>query len=367
VKSFVGVVLALQVGCTGTIGGSDPDGGVALDGDGAVISIDAGAEAGDADVSSCPASGPAYVHGDLWPYWHNYRVACDRQHKWLWICEQRLGSGNCPAEQQRFDECWTATGDFPASTWEGSTPSPSSPNYGVCQPVHWAEKNDPNRRPGNPVPCDTTQNDYDVLRTSDPRYGVDWWAGSTSMRHLTVKVFQQGDNPQDNNGQADGIVNLSTHPGDQSAFMNNLSNHSYGGNVLGGGCLPALTGDGDDPWPAQNVGSFYWLEVPTDRVVTLTATWIGPIGDDIGTACLGLDVYGFPGSFSYHSVDDKPWFITSPCWDAISDVQLQAGHHYAWDVQGFTDLGCTGPTDALLSVVPEPERPTLRDGTCSSM
>ncbi len=322
--------------------------------------FDADPNAPDADVTpaECATSGPAYVHGDLWAYWHNYRVACDRQHKWLWICEQRLGPDACGVERQRFEDCWNATGDFPVSGWDGSTPAPTSPNYGVCQPHHWPEKNDPTRRPGNEVPCDTSRYDYDALRTADPRYGIDWWAGGTSMRHLTIKVFDEGQNPQAQEGQADGLVALSTHPGDQAAFMNGLSNH-------GGGCLPALTGDDEDAYPAQNFGAFFWVEAPTDRTVSLAASWIGPIGDDIGTACLNLDVFGFPSSFGAHSVDGKPWFVSSPCWDVMADVQLEPGHHYVWDVHGFRDVGCDGPPEELLAVAQESERTALRDGSCA--
>ncbi|RMH44128.1 MAG: hypothetical protein D6689_03170 [Deltaproteobacteria bacterium] len=340
--------------CAGAIDGAGPSP------DGAVADA-AGPGGADATPSDCPGVGPAYVHGDLWAFWHNYRVACDRQHKWLWICERRFGAGNCPVEAQRFADCWQATGDFPPSTWDGSTPAPSSPNWGVCQPHHWPEKNDPVRRPGNPVPCDTTQNDYDVLRTADPRYGVDWWVGQTSMRHFTIKVFEAGTDPRANNGQVDGITALSTHPGDYAAFMDGIDNH-------GRGCLPALTGDDTDPYPAQNFGAFAWVEVPADRPVTLAASWIGPIGDNIGTTCLNRDVYGFPPSFAVHSVDGKPWLVSSPCWDVIENVQLAPGRHYVWDLNGFRELpSCAGPPESVLSAVPEPERGAMRDGSCAGL
>lgn len=356
---------------------SDADGDVDSDAD-SDSDIDADSDVdGDADSDAdfdesddgCTGEGPAYIHGDLWPFWYNYRVACNAQHRWLWICEQRLGEGNCSAEQQRFDDCWQARGDFPRSSWDGSTGAPSSPNYGVCQPHHWDEKNGEDRRPGNPVPCDTTTYDYDLLRTADPRFGVDWWTGGTSMRHLTIKVTEAGFDPYTREGQFDGLVNLSTHPGDFAAFMNGLSNHSYAGHARPGGCLPPLTGDGEDPWPHQNFGAFFWLEVPTDRALMLGATWIGPIGDDISLNCLGMDtVWGFPGSFSAHSVDGKPWFITSPCWDLVDSYRFEPGRHYIWDIHGLRQLpDCHGPPEELLAVVPESDRPTLRDGSCSSM
>lgn len=124
----------------------------------------------DASTPACPESGPAYLHGDLWAFWFAFRTACDRQHKWWWVCEQRL-PGQCDVERAWFEDCWGARGPFPPSDWDGSTPTPHSANWGVCQPHHWPEKNDPARRPGNPHPCDTTTFDYDVLRTADPYYG----------------------------------------------------------------------------------------------------------------------------------------------------------------------------------------------------
>ena len=313
---------------------------------------------------SC-GDGPAYIHGDLWAFWWNFRVACAAQHRWLWICEQRFGEGSCPVEQQRFDDCWSASGDFPTTSWGGdSTPTPYSPNYGVCQPHHWSEKNDEGRRPGNQVPCDVRTYDYDALRTSDPRFGVDWWAGGTSMRHLTLKVFEAGTDPSASEGQLDGLAVLSTHPDNRAAYTDGFGNHGLPGGTRAAGCLPALTGEDEDPWPHQNFGAFFWLEVPTDRPVTLAASWIGPISDDAPIGCItGLNA--FPDSFGYHSEDGKPWLISTPCWDFQHDVRFEPGRHYVWDLHGLRMLpGCDGPPDELLSVVPEAERAALRDGSC---
>jgi len=381
------VLLCLPGAASCAVGGSSPDGeeaadagpddaagsddGAAPDGEPAGEGVDAPLDpaADEEEAAECPGTGPAYVHGDLWAFWYNFRVACSAQHRWAWICEQRLGEGSCPVETRRFEDCWSASGDFPPSTWDGSTPAPSSPNYGVCQPVHWAEKNDPERRPGNTVPCDVTTYDYGALRTADPFFGVDWWGGGiTSMRHLTLKVFEAGSDPYADNGQSDGIVNLSTHPENSAAFMDGLSNHSYPGHVRPGGCLPGVTGETEDPYPDQNFGAFFWLEVPTDRPVTVGATWIGPIGDDIGLSCLNMDIWGFPPGFAEHAVDGKPWFTTSPCWDILESVSFEPGRHYVWDIRGLRPLpGCGGPPEDLLSVVPETERASFRDGTCSSM
>lgn len=308
---------------------------------------------GDASADApdpCPPEGPAYVHGDLWAFWHNYRVACDAQHKWLWVCEQRLGPEACGPERGRFEECWSARGDFPPSNWDNSTPTPHSPNWGVCQPHHWPEKNSPERRPGNSVPCDTSGFDYAALRTSDPRYGVDWWAGSVSMRHLSIKVFEGDHDIIASQGRADGIVNLSTHPGEDEAFMGGLGNHNYPG-ALRDGCLPVLSGEDEDPWPHQNFGAFAWLEVPSGRPVTLAASWIGTVGGNIADGCIRAP-WTFPGSFASHAEPGKPWFISNPCWDVQRNVQLEPGAHYVWDLHGFRKLDtCDGPPEHLRPVL----------------
>ena len=358
----------------GSAGAAGSAGGAAA---GAAGSSDAGSsgDAGDAGSSGvCTGQGPAYVHGDLWAFWHNDRVACDAQHRWVWICQQRLGPGNCSVEAQRFQDCWNAMGQFPPTSWGGdSTPTPHSANDGVCQPHQWPEKNAVSERPGNPIPCDTTTFEYDSLGRQDPFYGMDWGADPTSLRHLSLKVFAFAQDPYSNEGQSDGLVALSTHPFDKAAFMEGIGNHTYEEHVLGGGCIPPFSGEQEDPFPAQSFGAFFWLEVPTDQPVTLSASWIGPVGDDLNVACLppgsgSESIYGFPSSFSYHSVDGKPWFITTPCYDLVENVQLEPGRHYLWDIDGFRILpDCSGPPKDLLELVPVNQRDSFKDGSCSSI
>ncbi|MCA8978600.1 MAG: hypothetical protein KDC14_01145 [Planctomycetes bacterium] len=54
-------------------------------------------------VTATCTQGPAYLHGDIWPLWWNYRVQCDRQHKALWRCEK--GGGDCSEEKKAVDDC----------------------------------------------------------------------------------------------------------------------------------------------------------------------------------------------------------------------------------------------------------------------
>ena len=356
-------------GSSGHTAGGAPWGGSAGTGSGAATA-GGGTQAsgGSGGGVACSGEGPAFIHGDLWAFWHNTRVACDAQRRWHWICEQRLGAGNCPEEAAWFQQCWSATGAFPKTSWTDSEghnyPEPHSANWGVCQPPHFPEKNDANRRPANPTPCDASSFDYGALRTLDPFYGLDWWTGATGMRHLTLKVYEAHVDPLASEGLADGLINLSTHPGSRDAFMDGLDNHTYSGSRTGGGCLPSFSGDNEEPYPAQNFGAFFWLEVPTDRPLTIGATWQGRTGGNISDGCVN-PLYTFPSSFGGHAEPGKPWFISNPCWD-FNTLQLEPGRHYIWDVSGLRLLpDCSGLPEELLSVVPEAEREALRDGSCA--
>lgn len=62
-----------------------------------------GSSDGDAGVAASCESGPAFLHGDVWPLWWNYRVSCDRERKALWRCEK--GGGACEAEKGAVAGC----------------------------------------------------------------------------------------------------------------------------------------------------------------------------------------------------------------------------------------------------------------------
>ena len=47
--------------------------------------------------------GPAYLHGNVWPFWYNYRVQCDYEHKKYWRCKQN--GGNCTQEKSDWKSC----------------------------------------------------------------------------------------------------------------------------------------------------------------------------------------------------------------------------------------------------------------------
>ncbi len=315
------------------------------------------------DAKSCPAEGPAYLHGDLWAYWYNFRVACDGPHKWWWICEQRQ-PGQCQIEQAWFEDCWNARGAWPQTSWgEDSHPAPHSANYGVCQPQHWGDKNGEGRRPANPVPCDTTTHDYDRLRTEDPFAGVDWWAGATGMRHLTIKLFEAGANPLASEGHADGVVALSTHPGDRDALMGDLQNHGPPGGRVG--CVHRPDEDREAPGLGQSFGAFAWLEVPTGRPMQVAANWNELVAGNINLGCI-QGLYFFPPQFAEHSVEGKPWFTSSPCFD-VQQITFEPGRHYLWDLHGLRALpGCSGPPESVLVGVPEGLREGYRSGACAA-
>jgi len=63
------------------------------------------ADAASTDRESSPAcnSPKAFLHGNVWPFWWNYRVQCDRQHKAAWLCQQQ--GRNCDVENQTYQSC----------------------------------------------------------------------------------------------------------------------------------------------------------------------------------------------------------------------------------------------------------------------
>ena len=65
-------------------------------------------------AESCRTDGPAYLHGDLWVHWHNWRVKCDEQHRNVWRCEKRGRAfgfdqnrieAECQSLREQFDRC----------------------------------------------------------------------------------------------------------------------------------------------------------------------------------------------------------------------------------------------------------------------
>ena len=330
---------------------------------------DAPGKATDSGTNRCSSSGPAYIHGDIWPFWYSGRTACDAPHTWWWVCKQRLGAGHCQTEKQHYQECLDGTGHYgptDAPMCNDCKPAPHAKNYGQCQPHHWPDKRDEPTRPDqNNNACDTQGFDYQKLSTSDRYYGLDWWgAGHALLRHMTLKVYEQSVDPtsQSHQGQADGLVVLSTHPNEESAFTSKSSNHSYAGSTRQKpGCIPPFTGDTEDPMPDQNFGSFAWVEVPTDRPLNLAVSWHGLDVEE----CLPGQKYSFPSDFSSRGPSGKPWFTSSPCFDVVRNVQFEPGAHYVWDISGFHKIsGCQPPSHVLTSI-PQSLRTSFRDGSCN--
>ena len=64
-----------------------------------------GSDTAEADTTP-PApdcQGPAYLHGNVWAFWYNYRVMCDYEHKKYWRCQQT--GGDCAEERQAWESC----------------------------------------------------------------------------------------------------------------------------------------------------------------------------------------------------------------------------------------------------------------------
>lgn len=344
-----------------------------------------GAGGSDTGDNGCKLSEFAYIHGDLWAFWHNSRVACDAQHRWGWLCRKYVDEGllsseyaNCSVEAQWYSDCTVSQGAFPETSWDTGVASPSSPDERVCQPQQ-GEIAQEAQRPNNPNPCDTTSFDFDKLRMTDPFYGFDGPLEENeliSMRHLTIQVFEAGVDPLATQDRPEPLISFSTHPDNPLARSGGVINHRHPDSKTRGICYDdgafdgSIPAESSDPFPANSIGPFFWMEVPGDVNVVLFASWIG---DDVPSNVCKLkkdddtaNVYSFPKSFEEKSVAGKPWLISNPCYDVVS-VQLKKGRHYLWNHAGVRELeGCEPPKE-LLNLVPDARRETFRSDSCLTL
>jgi hypothetical protein len=83
--------------------GAAGTGGTGGGGTGGTSEAGSGGAAGQGGAPATCAAGPAYLHGNVWPFWYNYRVSCDLQHKQSWLCHEQ--GGDCTAQDQAWSSC----------------------------------------------------------------------------------------------------------------------------------------------------------------------------------------------------------------------------------------------------------------------
>lgn len=347
----------------------------------------------DGDVNTdpplvCSTTGPAYIHGDLSAFWHNRFVACDAQHKWLWLCKKRRGGQDCGPEAQWYRDCLESANLFRHRGAVGSKEKPHSPDPTVmqpgCIPSRSGGSDSASLRPGNLDPCDTTTFNYDELRRGlDSLYGVDWnvFATSSTFRHFTLAVFDGHVNPLRLTKPNDSLISFSSHPNHKHA-----RSYSHNKNLIAttgrGICFDPTLGGSENhttqhPFPANNWGTFFWLEAPSAKPITLFVSWIGN-GATTWDVCMDRAaqspdfIWGFPSSFDVHADESgKPWFLSSPCYDVIH-TWLKPGKHYTLTEVGLVELSMCKPPPELLDrhtrsggqKPTDASRRSMRTGTC---
>ena len=250
----------------------------------------------------------AYLHGDLWPYWYNMRVACDPEHRAWWRCERIEGTGApaCAGDKDRYEHC--------IAEWNGGhcmagvyAPSDTTGCW-VC-PEKWPQGR-----------CDTRTFDYDAPEIWGTYYGVQWSSHTNLHRFLTLKV-------QASDGGL--IAAFSSCPGDEECYMKGLDNHGPGPAPQGS----IQTHPDEDRFTAR-FGSFACIRLPGNTALTLKASWMN--------------------EFCHTCAEDYPSFPHTPCWTADLPFTFEAGYHYLWTERGIERLpGCAGPPEDLAARFPE--------------
>jgi len=172
--------------------------------------------------------GPAFLHGDMWPWWHNFRVQCDPEYKALWLCEKKNSLGleinSCDAQRTQANNCDLS----------------GAPNWGVCCPDRVSCQS----HRGDDI-CDATSFDYDSL--FNQYYGWQWGAHTDWHRRNILEIRQDGN-----------VIARFTEASDQP----------YQG--TGKGYIMKIN-DLNNPF-----GAFGCIEIPTGVVLEVYAEWMNP-------------------------------------------------------------------------------------------
>jgi len=257
------------------------------------------------DAGSPGCTGPyAYLHGDLWPYWYNFRVCCDAEHKSAWRCERLNGVGAaiCSGLKTRY---------------EGCVQDPNGevcPNWGVCcykqaQACGTPQDDDP------PLMCTTSSLDYDSESVWGTYYGMQW-STPTIHRFTTVKVWDAADQL---------IAAFSSNPQDGYSYMEGLANQGVGPEPQGHIQL--------SPQKSDRFGSFACIRLPAGAPLKVQGFWINEFA---------------------HTCKSNYWsYPDVPCWTEKLSLTPRPGFHYLFTDRGVQELpGCDGPPAEIRARLP---------------
>lgn len=340
----VGALAALLVACAsgeglpgdrrgdgGSSDGGPPEGGAdafaALDG-GPDAAVDGAAPSDAAPDAPPPPDERAFLHANLWSVWWNDRTRCGAERTFLEICQRR--DEDCARYQASVDAC-----------------DPNLVVYGQVGP----EKEGERLCQRGPFPdfggCDSR--DYDFSRLGFWWYGAEW-AGNWPV--ATLKVFEAGGGGDATRYLGDGLAAASNLPHHAQAAMASVDNHGLDADGDGarepGACVMPGATSGDAAYRAP-FGGVAWLEVPTDRSVTIVSMASNNFGDMSFAGCSrGAGV----GTL-------EPWIDGAPgsilgCVYA-EDVRFRPGTHYYFRYGRIEELPTAGPPAELVEAFARPE------------
>lgn len=260
-------------------------------------------------------TGPAYLHADLWSTWWNDRTRCGAERTFLEIC-QRRGEADCSLYQQAVSAC-----------------DPATVVYGQVGPEKQGEPLCSRGKYSTIGGCDASKYDFDKLRF--------WWYGAEWQGNwpvATVKVFDKG---VDWKGGGE-LIALSNLPGLTQAAMAGINNHG-----LGHGCaMPGKT-SGDAAYQTP-FGGFAWIEVPTNKPLTVAAFSATNFADQTFAGC------------SRGAATQQPWITAAPgatlgCVYVHEEVVFEPGRHYFLSYGKLEQLGQAAPPKELVDGFALPE------------
>jgi len=291
---------------------TDPDGGAEPgDAPAPVAPFDAGPTTSP-DAGEAPAPDDrAFLHADLWSIYFNDRTRCGAEAAFLDMCRRR--GEDCARHRASWEAC-----------------DPDRIVYGQIGPEQQGMRNC-SRGPFPEIGgCDPRRFDFDRLRFHF--YGAEW---SGNWPFATLKVFEAGVDVRDALG--DGLIAVSNVPGRAEAAMDGISNHGLPGRSAG--CAMRGETSGDEAY-RRPFGGFAWIEVPTDRPVTVVAAAGGSFG---GMGFAGCD-RGAP--------THEPWIGDAPgavlgCVHRI-EYRFEPGGHYLFDYGRIERLPRAAPPAVLV-------------------
>jgi hypothetical protein len=275
--------------------------------------IDAAPDTGSVADTGPPGDDRAFLHADLWSTWWNDRTRCGAERTFVEICE-RASDRDCEPYRAAYAAC-----------------DPSRVVYGQVGPEQSGERLCMRGVLPAVGGCDARAYDFTQLRFH--WYGAEW-AGNWPW--ATIKIFEAGAT-EPSSWSGGGLVTLSSLPNDARSGTAGAPDHVLGAEPA---CVLRSPTSGDAAYRTP-FGAFAWIEVPTDRPVTIVAAASTNFGDMAFAGC------------SRGTATASPWITGAPgatlgCMHVI-ERRFDAGRHYVLHHGVIEELASAAPPADLLA------------------